>query len=100
MFLIYYLELPFFEQFKIQKHRVWPWNGSQEERQQYFTLIKKSIIQILINGYLVAPLLALINWDPRMLGEEEGLIGMTQWKDDKYKCRIPNCKEICHHITQ
>ena len=62
MGLIYYFELPFFEQFKIQP-RPWPWHRGAEERARYFGLIRKSLGLIAFNHWVVAPLLLVLSYE-------------------------------------
>jgi len=56
MTAIYYVEHPFFEQFKIQS-KPWPWKRGKAERDAYFALIRKSILLVFFNQYVITPIL-------------------------------------------
>jgi len=58
MFPIYYMELPFFEQYKIQKDRSWPWlSKSQEELDAFWKLTRRSIYYTFVNLCILVPIL-------------------------------------------
>eukprot|EP01135_Chromosphaera_perkinsii_P004770 Nk52_evm1s296 gene=Nk52_evmTU1s296 len=48
MAIIYYVELPFFEKYKIQM-KDWPWKRGPNERARWFSLVRKSIATVTIN---------------------------------------------------
>ena len=64
MWLIYHVELPFFERYKINPEP-WPWHENKEE---WNRLVKKSILLVGFNNLVVLPLTLLVNaaihgWD-------------------------------------
>lgn len=52
MWIIYNLEMPFFERYKINKGP-WPWHKNKDEWKKLF---KKSMILTLFNNFVVFPL--------------------------------------------
>jgi len=63
MGVIYAINHPYLERFKIQQNREWPWRDSSEKvRRQYWSLVKKSIFTLMINNYVVSPILFLSGW--------------------------------------
>lgn len=78
MTLIYSVEHPFFEQFKIQQHRPWPWKT--EERHKYFQLIRKSILLVIFNQFVIAPILVLISYnDQKKFGMNGDIDSVPPW---------------------
>lgn len=62
MTVIYYIDWPYFEQFKIS-HKQWPWRDTDPiVRQQYWSLVKKSFVNLFINSYVVSPILFMAGW--------------------------------------
>lgn len=58
MLPIYYMQHPFFEQFKIQRDRPWPWLDKQEKvRRDFWNLIARSVKLTLFNAFIVGPIL-------------------------------------------
>ena len=60
MMIIYKLELPFFEKFKIQKDKQWPWNQTEEDG-NWNELLMKTIKVTLFNNLVLAPALLYLN---------------------------------------
>jgi len=55
---IYYAQIPFFEQFKIQKDRPWPWLDKRDNiRRAFWALSSKSLKLTAVNMCIVIPLL-------------------------------------------
>jgi len=60
MLLIYYLQLPLFEQFKIQQDHPWPWLDKREDvRQAFWKLSTRSLKLSLLNIYILLPLMTI-----------------------------------------
>ena len=60
MMTIYKLELPFFENYKIQKDKQWPWKQSEEDG-NWTELLMKTIKVTLFNNLILAPSLLYLN---------------------------------------
>lgn len=54
MYFVYTAKLPFFEQYRVNKDKLWPWEENPEKWQQLF---KKSIKVILFDLYIATPIL-------------------------------------------
>jgi sterol desaturase/sphingolipid hydroxylase (fatty acid hydroxylase superfamily) len=60
MFPIYYIQHPFFEQFKIQD-KPWPWlNKNEKVRKAFWNLAKRSLKLATVNLFILAPILSLL----------------------------------------
>lgn len=60
MLPIYYLNHPFFEQFKINPDRPWPWLDEREDnRRAFWALTKRSVKITAVNLFILAPILSL-----------------------------------------
>ena len=55
MYVIYHLELPFFERYKITNNP-WPWNDKSED---WNAKLKKTLIQLAINHFICTPIVSL-----------------------------------------
>ena len=62
MTIIYYINHPYFEQYKISS-KPFPFRDSDPVvRQQYYMLVKKSLMTLLFNSYIISPLLFMSGW--------------------------------------
>jgi len=69
MGLIYYVHHPYFEQFKIEQNKPWPWHRSPTERAAYFGLIRKTLLLISFNLFCLQPVLLWFGYkDGKRLG--------------------------------
>ena len=60
MLPIYYFQHPFFEQFKIQRDRPWPWRDERENvRRAFWALSARSVKLTLINMFILLPIMAI-----------------------------------------
>lgn len=57
LFFVYYLDLPFFEQYKVHDE-IWPW---KENKKEFLTLLKRGLKQISINQFIILPALLYTN---------------------------------------
>jgi sterol desaturase/sphingolipid hydroxylase (fatty acid hydroxylase superfamily) len=57
LYFIYKLEHPFFEQFKVH-NEIWPW---KENKNEFLTLLKRSLKQIFFNQLIILPVLLFTN---------------------------------------
>lgn len=79
MTVIYYLQLPFFEQFKIQR-RPWSWLGSEDDRQEFWGLVRLAIPLVLFNKFCIAlPGLALNYPTAKLLGMSTAVADVPAW---------------------
>lgn len=74
MWIIYHIEHPFFERYKIN-HDPWPW---YENRTEWDDLLWKSIKLVAVNACIIVPLINLVNlmvndWEVKMSFEVEEL---------------------------
>jgi sterol desaturase/sphingolipid hydroxylase (fatty acid hydroxylase superfamily) len=65
MFFVYWIELPFFERYKISDEP-WPWKVNNRE---WRVFLKKSISLVAVNNFITYPLILTIlkylnNWEP------------------------------------
>lgn len=61
MLPIYYIQHPFFEQYKIQSDRSWPWIDERKEiRRAFWALSRRSVKITAFNLLILAPLLSMI----------------------------------------
>lgn len=78
-FVFYYLESPYFEQWKIIK-KPWPWKKDTQTRIEYFVLVKKSYIYTFFNHVVVGPVLLTISY---ALSKSTGMVldveSVPQW---------------------
>ena len=57
MLPIYYIQHPFFEQFKIVKHKKWPWlEDNIDKRNEYWKIVRKSAKLCTFNLLILVPL--------------------------------------------
>lgn len=54
--VIYYLEIPFIEAYKINPNP-WPWKKSEAEQAKWKSLMIKSILNTIMNGFITLPLI-------------------------------------------
>lgn len=79
MGVIYWLDHPFFEQFKVDA-KPWPWKSTAPVREEYFSLVKKTIPLLLLNQSIISPVLAWFSWeDARKRGITASLDSVPQW---------------------
>lgn len=80
MWAIYAAQLPFFEQFRIQRDKPWPWQRGPQERAAYFALIRKSIGLLLFNQYLLSPVMMWIGYEgQKQAGMHSDLDSVPHW---------------------
>lgn len=88
MALIYLVQHPFFEQFKIQK-KPWPWHRSAEESSAYFALIRKSFALIAFNHWIIAPILMWVSYDSNSkMGINGNIEGVPHWTTTLWQVRV------------
>jgi len=61
MYVIYKMNHPFFEQFKVQK-KSWPWQRGSKEREEWYALVIKALKLIAFNELIVVPILFTLNY--------------------------------------
>lgn len=108
---IYYLEIPFFEQFKINKDHPWPWkkqnttNGSDQEheaaRKSFWALTRKSVQLLVFNQFLLVPILtftkhAIVSDSAPCFDVEEW---PSYWEMIRDNCAMCVCQEFGLYVT-
>eukprot|EP01138_Halocafeteria_seosinensis_P006839 gb/GECG01006993.1/.p1 GENE.gb/GECG01006993.1/~~gb/GECG01006993.1/.p1 ORF type:complete len:371 (+),score=11.57 gb/GECG01006993.1/:1-1113(+) len=59
MFTLCYIFQPSWVEYYKMSVKPWPWNGSTKERAEYFELVRKSIGLLLLNHFLLVPVLTI-----------------------------------------
>ena len=86
MLAIYAAGHPFFEQFRIQRDRPWPWQRGPQERAAYFALIRKSIGLLLFNQYLLSPVMMWLGYEgQKQAGMHSDLASLPHWYTSLYQ---------------
>ncbi len=78
MALIYAAQMPCIEQYKIQD-KPWPWMRSEEERDAYFALVRKTLLMIAFNYTVQLALLWFGYADAKKFGMEGSLETLPHW---------------------
>lgn len=61
LYIVYSLDHPFFEQFKIQS-KPWPWRGTLREKEKWNLLLTQTIPVLLLNHLVILPLSSILTF--------------------------------------
>lgn len=100
MFPVYYLQHPFFEQYKIQKDKPWPWHHESEQlRNKFWALTRRTLKFAAFNLFILVPILLVAKClVARMLGmppmsfRSEG--SSDHDHEENFNKSWPGCSEI------
>ena len=94
MLPIYWMQHPFFEQFKIQNNQTWPWlDESKRVRRDFWTLSFRSVKLTTVNFLILLPILAAAQiWLSKITGTEDPSAFMTD--DDHWPTLTKNFQDI------
>lgn len=95
MLAIYAAELPFFEHFKIQAS-AWPWRRGAKERADYFALIRRSVLLVAFNQYVLTPFMLWTSYDlMRARGMSGDVSSVPHWYTSLWQIGVAMLVEDC-----
>jgi len=94
MLPIYYIQHPFFEQFKIQNDTSWQWLDHREKkRRSFWALVVRSIKMISVNLFILLPILSFLKiYTLERLGLDSPSAFAVD--SDHWPSMIQNCRDI------
>jgi len=100
MYVIYSLNHPFFEQFKVQK-KVWPWlDENKETREQWRSLVNRALLVVTFNEFIIVPVMIYLNFPITSLRNSYDIQQLPEWYTSVWQiCVCMMCEDTLFHFS-